>query len=174
MFDLIELESMPKETLIKMLKVYSNNWLTMDGFWFRNIEDEYGTEIATRFDEKMWEKYAEVEGRRIKEALNITEDGFDALFKVMNFAIWAISEGFDYEFEEMTERRVVFYNTGCRNQEARLKQGLDEFPCKKVGINCWTGLAKAINHRIKVDSIFCPPDSHPEGIFCKWSLTLTE
>jgi hypothetical protein len=145
----------------------------MDGLWFRNIEDEFGTEVATKFDEKMWRKYAEVEAKRIKEALNITEGGFEALFKIMNFAVWAMGGRFDYKFEEITPKRVVFYRTRCPNQEARLKQGLGEFPCKQVGIGSWVATARVADPRIKVDNIFCPPDPRPEGIWCKWAFTLT-
>jgi hypothetical protein len=29
-----ELEKLPKETLIDLVKMYSRNWMTLDGLWF--------------------------------------------------------------------------------------------------------------------------------------------
>ena len=37
----IELEDLPKEALLKLIRMFSRNWLTVDGLWFRNVEDEY-------------------------------------------------------------------------------------------------------------------------------------
>jgi hypothetical protein len=174
MIEKTQLESLPKETLVKLIEVYCKNWFTVDGLWFRNVEDEFGTKVAANLDEMMWLKYAETEARRIKEALNITGGGFEALFKIMNFTVWAIGGGFHYEFEEVSPKRVILYRTNCRNQEARQRQGLDEFPCKQTGTNCWKGIAKIADPRIKVDCLFCPPDPHPKDAWCKWLFTLTD
>ena len=43
-----ELESLPKETLIKLVKVYSRNWQTLDGLWFSNVEAVCGLDTAVK------------------------------------------------------------------------------------------------------------------------------
>ena len=37
-----ELERLQKDTLIELIKMYSQNWLTVDGLWFSGVEDKYG------------------------------------------------------------------------------------------------------------------------------------
>ena len=170
----IQLESLSKETLIKLIQMYSRNWNTLDGLWFRNVEDEFGTEVAIRLDAKMWLKQAEIEAKRIKEVLNITQGGIEALLKVSDFLTGMVGGRFQINFEEVAPERVIIYFSSCINQEARLKQGLKEFPCKQAGISRWVGMIKVVDPRIKVDCLFCPPDPHPEGIWCKWKFTLTK
>lgn len=34
------LEGLPKETLIEIIKMYSKNWITVDGLWFGGVEEK--------------------------------------------------------------------------------------------------------------------------------------
>ena len=62
----------------------------------------------------------------------------------------------------------------CRVQSTRKRKGLDDFPCKSVGIVEYEGFAKAIDPRIETKCIACPPDPHPEEYWCAWEFTLVE
>ena len=174
MVKLIQMEDLSKESLIKLIHVYSKNWATLDGLWFRNVEEDFGIDVAMRPDVKMWQSYAEAEAKRIKENLKITEGGFEALFKIVALTLPSVGTRFHYRIEEIRPRRVIWHTVSCFNQEIRLKQQLGEFPCKQVGITHWEAWAKVADPRIKVKSLFCPPDPHPEGTWCKWAFTLPE
>ena len=56
-----ELEKLPKETLIELIKMYSRNWHTCDGLWFSGVEERYGTDKALEIDVKMWEVSSRIE-----------------------------------------------------------------------------------------------------------------
>ena len=45
-----ELEKFPKETLIELIKMYSRNWLTLDGLWFSGVEEKFGLDEALALD----------------------------------------------------------------------------------------------------------------------------
>ena len=60
----------------------------------------------------------------------------------------------------------------CRVQSARKRKGLDDFPCKSVGIEEYSGFARTIDERIKTTCISCPPDDHPDDFFCAWEFVV--
>ena len=51
---------------LDVIKMFSKNWLTLDGLWFTWVEDKYGLDAALDLDMKMWEKQALIESQRIK------------------------------------------------------------------------------------------------------------
>ena len=57
------------------LRDAAKNWIAMDGLWFQAVEQEYGMEAAVFLDKKVWKQYAVIEARRIKERLNLPEQG---------------------------------------------------------------------------------------------------
>ena len=40
------LEDLSKKELLKVIEMFSLNWLTVDGLWFTLVEDKYGLESA--------------------------------------------------------------------------------------------------------------------------------
>ena len=63
--------SLPRETLIKIIEMMGKNWLSVDGLWFQGVEDEFGMEAALRLDFRMWQRQSVLEGQRLKEALGL-------------------------------------------------------------------------------------------------------
>ena len=78
------------------------------------------------------------------------------------------------EVVEHTPSTCVFRMNTCRVQEARKRQGLDDFPCKEVGIVEYSVFARTIDPRIKTRCLCCPPDPHPEDYYCAWEFTLRD
>jgi hypothetical protein len=62
----------------------------------------------------------------------------------------------------------------CRVQSARKRKGLDDFPCKLVGIAEYAYFAHTIDNRLRTQVISCPPDPHPEDYYCAWQFTLED
>ncbi len=83
----IDLEKLPRKTLVKLLKVYSRNWQTLDGLWFGNVEATYGLEAAVRLDLQNWAKQAAIEAARIKEALGL-DGGLSSILTVLSLMSW--------------------------------------------------------------------------------------
>ena len=67
------LDAYSKEELIKIIEIYSKNWLAMDGVWFQSIERKFGMEEAMYHDAEAWKRFTVIEARRIKEFLKLPE-----------------------------------------------------------------------------------------------------
>ncbi len=163
------LEALPKEKLIDVLRMFSKNWNTVDGLWFRLVEEEYGLETALKLDYKMWESYEPIEARRIKDFLQLSGGGPEAVVKAIHFAAWAPST--EYRVEK-TSLGALWTCTYCPAQEARKRKGLGEHRCKPAGISCFGGAARVIDPAVTVRCVFCPPDPHPEDSWCQWEFTV--
>ena len=155
------------QELTELLVDAAKNWLAHDGLWFRAVEEKFGMEAALELDKKAWEKFTEIEAKRIMRRLNIPPGGgIPALIQALKFRLYAFINV--QEILEVSEARCVFRMNRCRVQEARQRQGLPDFPCKSVGIVEYSGFAKTIDPRIQTRCLMCPPDPHPINVWCAW------
>ena len=53
-----------------------------------------------------------------------------------------------------------------------MENGLDEFECKPVRFGFLKSFAKEFNPNIEVICNVCPPDKHPEDLWCEWEFSL--
>ena len=61
------LDDLSKEELIRLIGLYSKNWLALDGVWFQSIEQKLGMDEAMLHDARAWERFTVIEARRIKK-----------------------------------------------------------------------------------------------------------
>lgn len=165
------LEGLSKKELLNVIEMFSMNWLTVDGLWFTLVEDKYGLEAALDLDLKMWKQHALIEARRIKRYMGMEEVGVKGILKALSFMTFNPAMPFSYSMDGLDQTCAYMWFTSCRPQEARIKSGKGEFPCKEVGFACYEGVAKIIDPSVSVECVFCPPDSHPSDIWCKWRFT---
>ncbi len=170
---MLEPKDLSKEQLLELLQDAAKNWLAHDGLWFQAAENKFDLETAIELDSKAWEKFTQIEAKRIMKRLNIEPGGgIPALIQALNFRLYAFINV--QKVIETTENRCVFQMVDCRVQSARKRKGLPDFPCKPVGIIEYTYFAKTIDPRIKTRCIACPPDPHPEDFYCRWEFTIEE
>lgn len=165
------LRGMDKELLIDMLEDAAKNWLAHDGLWFQAVEKRFGIDPAMELDAEAWEKFTRIEARRIMHRHGIeTGGGLQALEKALGFRLYAhINEQTVTWVDDQTLR---FEMNDCRVQAARRRKGLPDFPCKAVGLVEYTGFASEIDPRIQTRCLTCPPDPHPDELWCAWEFTL--
>ncbi len=168
---LTEIEKLPRDSLIDIIKMLGKNWLTVDGLWFQIVEKELGLETATKFDEEMWAKESLAEAMRIKKVMKFNEKGPLSVAQANIFLTGYFHPAFEFEIRETSLGKVVQTCIRCPNQERRIKQGQQVFPCKKVGLTERTNFAKIIDPDVKVKCLVCPPDSRPDNIWCQWEFT---
>jgi len=122
-------------------------------------------------DAKAWEKFTELEAKRIMKRINLPEGGgIPALVQALRLRLYAHINV--QEISEVTAGRLVFRMSSCRVQEARERQGLAPFPCKPVGIVEYGGFARTIDPRIETRCLTCPPDPRAENTWCAWEFIL--
>jgi len=163
------LNSLSREELLKYVKLLSKNVLTLDGYWFLGVEDRYGIDKAVELDTEAWGRYGISEARRIKTFLGIREGGQEDLVKALQLICFAPAQDI---LVELKDGIVTLTISSCRPQSARLKSGRGEFPCKPVGVAHLSAFAKEFNPRFRMRCIHCPPDPHPEGVWCRWEFRL--
>jgi hypothetical protein len=167
------LHSLSKETLIEMLEDQAKNWLAHDGLWFQAVEKQYGMKSAIELDREAWITFTQIEAKRIMRRHNISpSSGIPALKKALQFRLYArINE---QSFISIDQQTLRFEMNDCRVQSTRKRKGLDDFPCKPVGIVEYAFFAHTIDDRIRTAVICCPPDDHPESYYCAWQFTLED
>jgi hypothetical protein len=165
------LKTFSQEMLINLLEDQAKNWLAHDGLWFQAVEKQYGLEKAIELDTEAWIRFTQIEAKRIMKRFDIQpQGGIMALKKALKFRLYArINEQSLVEIDQNTLR---FEMNDCRVQSARERKGLEDFPCKSVGIAEYTYFAHTIDNRIRTRVICCPPDPHPEDFYCAWQFTL--
>ena len=165
--------SLSKEILVDMLEDQAKNWLAHDGLWFQAVERRYGMEEAIDLDKEAWIYFTQIEAKRIMRRHSIEPGGgLSALKKALQFRLYArINE---QSLIDENPRQLRFEMNDCRVQSARKRKGLDDFPCKPVGIAEYAYFAHTIDPRIRTEVISGPPDPHPDNYYCAWQFTLEE
>jgi hypothetical protein len=163
------LSQLPKEKLPDYIFLQLRNLWTVDGLYFLGIEQNSGTEVATKIDAQVWEVMGKIEARKLKEFLGITKTDIPSMMKALQYSTWAL----DLEDKEVIIEKdsAVVRNVHCRVQNTRLSKGLPEFGCKPVRFGFLKAFAKEFNPDIIVKCITCPPDQHPEDLWCQWEFT---
>jgi hypothetical protein len=162
---------MSNERLAGLLFAHMRNLWTVDGLYFLGIEEMFGTESATSIDRKVWEVMGKIEARRLREVLDITENDIPAFIDALRHTSWALD--LENKEIEIQKDKVVFRNVECRTQLVRSKKGLTEFPCKRVRLGYLMAFAKEFNPDIEVKCNICPPDEHPETVWCEWEFSIS-
>ena len=164
---------MSREELLKALEMFAKNWLAHDGCWFLAAEQEFDMAAAIKLDEMAWERFAVAEARRIMKGFDIEPGGgLEALGKALSLRMYAVIN--EQHIEWSDDRKTLrFFMDVCRVQETRRRKGMDDFPCKSVGILEFTNFAKTVDPRIQTTCLHCPPDACGDK-YCGWEFRLGE
>jgi hypothetical protein len=165
------LSKMSLEKLLDYFFLQIRNLWRVDGLYFLGIEENFGTEASTEIDAGVWQIMAKIEAKRLRRMFQVGENaGVPTIMTLLQKSSWALDQPF--KTIEISDNRAVLTIDRCRTQEARLKKGLSEFPCKKVRFGYLKNFAKTLNPNVEVNCIVCPPDKHPPDFWCKWEFKL--
>ena len=164
--DLELLARLPKEKLSDYIFLQLRNLWAVDGLYYLGIEEHYGTEVATSIDAKVWEVMGKIEARKLKEFLNLTSTDLSSMMKALLYSSWALD--LEDKVVSISKNHAVIRNLRCRVQHTRINKGLKEFGCKPVRFGFLKAFAKEFNPDIIVKCTVCPPDTHPENLWCEW------
>lgn len=162
-----KLAKMSIEKLLDYFFLQVRNLWRVDGLYFLEIEKQFGTEAATQIDTSVWENMAVLEAKSLQKMFEVGENpDIPTIMGLLLLTSWALDQPFK-SIDVSADRAVLSINR-CRTQEARLKKGLGEFPCKMVRFGYLKTFAKTLNKNVEVSCLICPPDKHPENLWCSW------
>jgi len=166
------IEEIPKEKLADFIFMHLRDMWAVDGLYYLGIEKEFDTESATEIDGKVWEIMGKIEARKLKKLFEISGNDIASMIKALRLSGWAL----DLEDKEIDVKRdkTILRNVKCRVQNTRIKKGLTEFGCKPVRWGFLKAFAKEFNPNIKVKCNVCPPDKHPDDLWCEWEFAIKE
>jgi len=160
-----------QEVVSQELTNAAKNWVAMDGLWFQAVEQVYGMDAALAMDRRVWEQFAVIEARRIKDRLVLPDKGgMDAL--EIAFKNRLISLLNKLEILRPDEKTLIVTLKTCRVQAARKRKGMAEFPCWSIGLVEFPVFARTIDPRIITECLSCPPETLPRTPYCSWKFTL--
>ena len=160
-----------QEDLSQALTDAAKNWVAMDGLWFQAVEQVCGMDTALALDRVVWEQFAVIEARRIKERLALPEKGgLDALEIAFNNRLVSLLN--KLEIFRPDENTLIVTTKTCRVQAARTRKGMAQFPCRSVGMVEFPVFARTIDARIMTTCLSCPPETLPGTPYCSWKFTL--
>lgn len=170
--DIKILSDLSKEQIPDYIFMQLRNLWTVDGLYFLGIEELYGTDIATQIDSKVWAVMGKIEARKLKEFFGITKADIPSMMKALQYTTWAL----DLEDKEIIIKKnhALIRNTRCRVQNTRKNKDLPEFGCKPVRFGFLKAFAKEFNPDIVVTCKICPPDDHPDTLWCEWEFSYME
>jgi hypothetical protein len=166
-------DQMSRDNLLGLLEDAAKNWLAHDGLWFQEVEKAYGTPKAIQLDKAAWETFTVLEAKRIMKRLRMEPGGgVTALMEALGFRLYAYINRQEVTRTGPDRCRITMKD--CRVQSARKRKGLADFPCKEVGIVEYSGFARTIDPRFKTTCLVCPPDDHPDDVWCSWDFVLEQ
>jgi len=164
------LAKMPMEKLFDFFFLQIRNLWRVDGLYFLGIEKKFGTEAATEIDASVWETMAQIEAKTLQKMFKVRENpDVHSIIELLRRSSWALDQPF--KTVEISGKKAILSIDRCRTQEARLDKGLSEFPCKRVRFGYLKNFAKALNPRVEVNCIVCPPDKHGKDVWCRWEFS---
>lgn len=166
------LENLNKADLLKLIDIYSKNWLATDGVWFQSIERKFGMIEAIEHDENAWRAFTVIEARRIKEFLKLPEQaGIEGLKSALALRFYA---NINEDEILINGNELIYRALDCRVQNARARKGMEFHPCKSVGEIEYTYFAKTIDDRFECQALSCYPEVTDSSCNCSWKFTLID
>jgi hypothetical protein len=167
-----ELMTLPKETLAEMVNLWLKTYWTLQNYWMVYTEKLFGFENAAKMDEMVWSKLAPIQAHRTLKLLNLGSD-MQSLAALLKFTApqW-VSAGFEWEFTDVSDRRLVMVVHACPMGTYRKSQNLELLPCKNLSPPLYIGLAKTINEKVDVTCVHAHPDPPRENVMCMWEFVL--
>jgi len=166
----LQLSEFSHDTLVRLLTVYSQLYIAMDGFWYLAVMERHGNDEALACDMRAWERVAKYEMKRLTEILNINGHDVVAFMKALQLTPWC--QKTQYEMEIESPNRATFTVTYCPTLDALEKEGKGrQVPiCAEIEPKIMGWYASFFNPEIKFEPLTPLPRQNREDACCRWTV----
>ena len=164
-----KLLKLSKNELLEYIDMLQKNWWNLQNNYILYINNEYGEEAAVKADAHCFPANARVQMYRLRKMFGLKDDLQSLMDAMALSTIWANA---DYDILKLDKEKFRIKVTNCHQQVRRLEDGLGEIACKPAGIAICEAAARVINPTTRVTCLVCPPDEHPEDVWCEWEFEI--
>jgi hypothetical protein len=174
--EVLEIGGLSKDTVYHVMRelLYSFNYA-----WFlfeERVKSKHPEEFESEEFRRLYEEFGSYEAKRLSKVLDISRGGVDALIHLLKHSHWAVFE--NIEAEKLTEKSFRMRTIDCSAQKAAKKWMMEYYECGPTGLLLRRGFFRRVNESVKVQRIFTPPDTRPEGtpedVSCEWLISIEE
>ena len=168
----LKLEDFSHATLVKLLTVYSQLYIAMDGFWYLAVQERSGDKEALACDFRAWERGTRYEMKKITEGLNIPGNDVVAFMKALQLTPWC--QKMEYKIDIGDTNNATFTVTYCPTLDALEKEGKGREVQTCTVVEPWAmrQYASFFNRDIEVKSLAPLPRKNRNDICCQWAFEL--
>lgn len=161
-----------KETLLRLLKVYNEYMLRVDGFWYLAIMQRWGNDAAFECDQRVWEKAQLFEMKTISQIFNIHGNDVATVMKAIQVSPWMWIYQYTIDLKNRNHA-IVTYQT-CPTLFALEKEGTgrEALICRELEPKILGTIAHYFNPAIEVRPLRVPPRIDYKDICCQWEFKL--
>ena len=165
----LRLEDLSHETLVKLLTIYSQLYIGMDGFWYLAVQERSGDKEALACDFRAWERATRYEMKKITEGLDIRGNDVAAFMKALQLTPWC--QKMEYKIDIADANNATLTVTYCPTLDALEKEGKgrEVETCTVVEPWAMKQYASFFNPAIEVKCLAAPPREKKDGICCQWA-----
>ncbi len=175
----IKFEDFSKDTLVKLVKLYSKIFMGYMGMWNTVMKQYMSAEELVKYETEVYVKTArQFIAPGVINALNIEGNDVLTLLKLMQTVPdGARQDMFDSVYEVKNNNHVIFTIKKCPTLLFWEKRG----DTKSMNIVCSVGgmeeitiqeYANIINPDIKISALKLPPRKSADDIACQWDIKL--
>jgi hypothetical protein len=129
---------------------FERNFVTLDGVWMLETENEVGWDIALKIDLAVWKRLLKIILRRVQKYLKIETNDLHDFIEILTFR-WSI-EGWKYQMLKNNEKEAIINVIQCpyKSMMDRNEDRWDKIPliCKDMCLPLYASVAKDFNPQI--------------------------
>lgn len=166
-------DKLSRETLLKIVKTYSEYIRRVDGHWYVAVMDRWGNGEALDCDVRIWEKLCVWELRTMTNLLNIHGDDVLTMMKAQQASPWMSLHDYSVDIKSSDHAILTIRNCAVLTAIEKEGSGREKQQCHEVEPRMWRAKADYFNPNIEITALKLAPRKGPDEIACQWEFKLT-
>ena len=161
-----------KETLLKLLKVYSEYMLRIDGFWYLTVMTKWGNNEALDCDIRVLEKGILWEMQTISSLLNVHGDDVATVMKYIQLRPLEWNLAYDIKLKNLNYAVLTINHCPTLLSMEKEGTGREKRLCHESEAKNLGTTAHFFNPNIQVITLKLPPRTDYSDCCCQWEFKL--
>lgn len=167
-------DALSKDTLLRLLDMYREYILRIDGFWYLAVMEKRGNDAAFERDLAVWERAQLYELKTLTNLLNIHGDDVLTVMKYMQANPWL--QLCEYRIDVRDRNWATLTKFTCPTLFALEKEGRgrEERQCREITPRTFETISHFFNPHIKITPLRVPPRTYYDDCCCQWEFKVEQ